>query len=158
MTGYAFNACTIFKTADAYLRLTGDRAFLDEKLENGKTVLDQMDAFATDWETLPRGPHGLVDYGKNGNLLECAPEYINCVASLNAQNVWMMRQTAQWHRLHGEAARAQELQEKAAALLPAVLGLIQKRRRRLERLPPGRHAGGSAALRRFHLRRRRPGL
>ncbi len=125
VTGYAFNACTIFKTADAYLRLTGDHAFLDEKLENGKTVLDQMDAFATDWETLPRGPHDLVDYGKNGNLLECAPEYVNCVASLNAQNVWMMRQTAQWHRLHGEAARAQELQGKAASLLPAVLGLYK---------------------------------
>ena len=125
ITGYAFNACTIFKTADAYVRITSDRAFLDEKLEDGKSVLDHMDAFATDWETLPRGPHGLVDYGKNGNLLECAPEYIGCVASLNAQDVWMMRQVAQWHALHGESARAKELQDKAAALLPAVLGLYK---------------------------------
>ncbi len=125
VTGYAFNACTIFKAADAYVRVTSDRAFLDEKLEDGKTVLDHLDSFATDWETLPRGPHGLVDYGKNGNLLECAPEYINCVASLNAQDVWMMRRMAQWHALHGEPARAKELQEKAAALLPAVLGLYK---------------------------------
>ncbi len=124
--GYSFNACTIFKTADTYLRITGDRAFLDEKLEDDQTVLERMDAFATDWETLPKGPHGLVDYGGNGNLLECAPEYINCVASLHAQDVWMMRQMAQWHALHGEAARAQELQAKAAALLPAVLGLYKK--------------------------------
>jgi hypothetical protein len=125
ITGYAFNACTIFKTADEYLRVTGDRAFLDEKLEHGKTVLERMDAFATDWETLPKGPHGLVDYGKNGNLLECAPAYINCVPSLNAQDVWMMRRAAQWHALHGETARAKELEAKAAAFLPAVLGLYK---------------------------------
>ena len=67
MGGYAANACTIFQTADTYLRDTGDRAFLDEKLENGKTVLESMDAFATDWETLPKGPEGLVDYGGTGS-------------------------------------------------------------------------------------------
>ena len=125
ITGYAFNACTIFKTADEYLRVTGDRAFLDEKLEDGKTVLDHLDAFATDWETLPKGPHGLVNYGENRNLLECAPAYIHCVPSLNAQDVWMMRRAAEWHTLHGEAPRAKELQDKAAAFLPAVLGLYK---------------------------------
>ena len=126
ITGYAFNACTIFKAADEYLRVTDDRAFLDETLEDGKTVLEQLDAFATDWETLPKGPHGLVDYGKNGNLLECAPAYIHCVPSLNAQAVWMMRRVADWHMLHGETARAKELRNKAAAFLPAVLGLYRR--------------------------------
>jgi hypothetical protein len=125
ITGYAFNACTIFKTADEYLRVTGDRAFLDEILEDGKTVLDHLDAFATDWETLPKGPHGLVNYCENRNLLECAPAYIHCVPSLNAQDVWMMRRAAEWHMLHGETARAKELQDKAAAFLPAVLGLYK---------------------------------
>ena len=123
--GYAFNACTIFKTADEYLRVTGDRGFLDQKLEDGQTVLERLDALATDWQTLPKGPHGLVNYGENGNLLECAPAYIHCVPSLNAQNVWMMRRAAQWHTLHGDAARARELQDKAAAILPAVLGLYK---------------------------------
>jgi hypothetical protein len=125
ITGYAFNAFTIFKTADEYLRVTGDLAFLDDKLEDGKTVLNHMDAFATDWETLPKGPKGLVDYNGNRNLLECAPAYINCVPSLNAQDVWMMRRMAQWHTLHGELARANELEEKASAFLPAVLGLYK---------------------------------
>jgi hypothetical protein len=125
ITGYAFNACTIFKTADEYLRVTGDRAFLDDKLEDGKTVLDHMDAFATDWETLPKGPNGLVDYNGNGQLLECAPAYVNCVPSLNAQDVWMMRRMARWHTLHGELARAKELENNAAAFLPAVLGLYK---------------------------------
>ena len=123
--GYAFNACTIFKTADEYLRATGDTGFLDEKLEDGRTVLDHIDALATDWETLPKGPHGLVNYGENGNLLECAPAYIHCVPSANAQNVWMMRQAAQWHALHDDTARSKELQDKAAAFLPAVLGLYK---------------------------------
>jgi hypothetical protein len=125
ITGYAFNACAIFKTADEYLRVTGDCVFLDEKLEDGKTVLEHLDAFATDWETLPKGPQGLVNYGENGNLLECAPAYIHCVPSCNAQNIWMMRRMAEWHMLHGETARAKELQEKAAAFLPAVLGLYK---------------------------------
>jgi hypothetical protein len=125
ITGYAFNACTIFKTADEYLRVTGDLAFLDDKLEDGKTVLDHMDAFATDWETLPKGPNGLVDYNGNRNLLECAPAYINCVPSLNAQDVWMMRRMAQWHQLHGELGRAKELEDKVSAFLPAVLGLYK---------------------------------
>lgn len=124
-SGYAFNACTIFKTTDEYLRVTGDRAFLDEKLEDGKTVLDHLDAFATDWETLPKGPHDLANYGENQNLLECAPAYIHCVPSANAQDVWMMRRAAQWHALHGETARAKELQDKATAFLPAVLGLYK---------------------------------
>ena len=123
--GYAFNACTIFKTADEYLRVTGDLPFLDEKLEDGKTVLDHIDALATDWETLPKGPDGLVDYGRNGNLLECAPAYTDFVPSLNAQDIWMMRRAAEWHAVHGEQDRARELDAKAAAMLPAVLGLYK---------------------------------
>ena len=123
MSGYAANACTIFQATDTYLRDTGDRAFLDEKLENGKTVLENMDAFATDWETLPKGPEGLVDYGGPGQLLETPGLYVNCVAAVNAQNVWMMRVAADWQAAKGNAIRAKELREKAAAFLPSVLTL-----------------------------------
>jgi len=123
--GYAFNACAIFKTADEYLRVSGDRRFLDEKLEDGKTVLDHLDALATDYQTLPKGPHGLINYGGNGNLLECAPAYVNCVPSANAQNVWMLRQVAQWHALQGEADRAKQLNDKATDILLAVLSLYK---------------------------------
>lgn len=125
ITGYAFNAFTIFKTADEYLRVTGDHKFLDEKLEDGKTVLDHLDAFATDYETLSKGPHDLANYGENRNLLECAPAYIHCVPSLNAQNVWMLRRAAQWHASHGEAARAKQLRDRSAAILPAAIGLYK---------------------------------
>jgi hypothetical protein len=125
ITGYAFNACTIFKTALDYLRVTGDVAFLDEKLENGKTVLQRMDEIASDWKTLVLPDSPLANYGENGNLLECAPAYIHRVASCNAQDVWMMRQAAALQELKGNAVRAKELRGDAEKLLPAVLSLYK---------------------------------
>jgi hypothetical protein len=127
MHGYAFNACTIFKTAYDYLRYTGDDGFLQETLGNGKTVLENMDALATDWQTLPPGPpgSGLVNYGNNENLLECAPAYINCVPSVNAQDVWMMRCAADLQDMAGNSARATELRKLAADFLPHVLALYE---------------------------------
>lgn len=125
MGGYAFTACNLFQAANDYLRITGDTAFLDEKLENGKTVLECMDGYATDWETLPANVAGLRHYGENPNLLECAPAYIHFVPSLNAQNVGMMRSAAAWHALRGDAARATELRAKADAFLPKVMQLYK---------------------------------
>ncbi len=125
INGYAFNACTVFKTIDEYLRVTNDHAFLDEKLGNGRSVIETLDALATDWETLPKGHDGLANYGENNNLLECAPAYINCVSSCNAQDIWMMRQTAKWYMLHNNGARAKELEIKAANLLPKVMSLYK---------------------------------
>ncbi len=125
ITGYAFNACTIFKTALDYLRITGDLAFLDEKLADGKTVLERMDEIATDWQTLVLPDSPLANYGENGNLLECAPAYINRVASANAQNIWMMREAAKLQELKGSMLRAQALDRDAQILLPAVLRLYK---------------------------------
>jgi hypothetical protein len=124
MGSYAANACTIFNTADAYLRLTRDDAFLDEKLENGKTVLENMDELATDWETLPKGPDGLVDYGGPGQLLETPGLYVQEVASVNSQNISMMREDANWQDFKGNAERAKELRDKATAFLPLVMNLF----------------------------------
>lgn len=125
ITGYAFNACNIFKTAWDYLRVTGDLAFLNEKLEDGKSVLQRMDEMATDWKTLVHPDSPLADYGENRNLLECAPAYVGRVASCNAQDVWMMRQDAALQDLKGNAARARELRGDAEKLLPAVLSLYK---------------------------------
>lgn len=126
ITGYAFNACTIFKTTWDYLRITGDTAFLNEKLEDGKTVLQRMDEMATDWETLVHPGSALADYGENQNLLECAPAYIGRVASCNAQNIWMMRKDALLQELKGHADRARGLRAAAQNLLPAVLSLYKQ--------------------------------
>jgi len=125
INGYAFNACNIFQTTLDYLRVTGDLDFLDERLENGKTVLEKMDDMATDWKTLVLPDSPLASYGENNNLLECAPAYIHRIASCNAQNVWMMRQAAALQELKGNAARARELRDAAEKLLPAVLSLYK---------------------------------
>ena len=60
ITGYAFNACTIFKAADAY-RAHHRRPRLSRRKAGGRQdgAGSDLDSFATDWETLPRGPHGL---------------------------------------------------------------------------------------------------
>jgi len=125
INGYAFNACNIFQTTFDYLRVTGDLGFLDERLENGKTVLEKMDDMATDWKTLVLPDNPLASYGENNNLLECAPAYIGRVASCNAQNVWMMRHDAALQEMEGNAARAQELRDDAEFFLPAVLSLYK---------------------------------
>ncbi|MDB6064013.1 MAG: hypothetical protein JWR26_221 [Pedosphaera sp.] len=125
INGYAFNACNIFQTTFDYVRVTGDSGFLDERLENGKTVLEKMDDMATDWKTLVLPDSPLASYGENKNLLECAPAYIHRIASCNAQNVWMMRQAAALQELKGNAARARELRDDAEKLLPAVLSLYK---------------------------------
>jgi|EP01043_Picozoa_sp_COSAG02_P020712 hypothetical protein len=58
-------------------------------------------------------PDGLADYGGANNLLECVPTYIHKVASLNAANAWMMRQTA---ALTSNTSRRQELRGAADKL------------------------------------------
>jgi len=125
ITGYAFNACAIFKTTLDYIRITRDLAFLNDKLEDGNTVLQRIDGMATDWKTLVHPDSPLADYGGNGNLLECAPAYVGRVASCNAQDVWMMRQDAALQELKGNTPRAQQLRDDAAKLLPAVQSLYQ---------------------------------
>jgi hypothetical protein len=125
INGYAFNACNIFQTTFDYLRVTGDLGFLDERLENGKTVLEKMDDMATDWKTLVLPDSPLANYGENRNLLECAPAYIHRIASCNAQNVRMMREAAALQELKGNTARARELRDDAEKLLPAMLSLYK---------------------------------
>jgi hypothetical protein len=82
-----------------------------------------MDEIAMDWKGLELPDSPLANYGENRNLLECAPAYIHRVPSVNAQNVWMMRQTAALHETRGHKQRAEKLRAEAQRLLPAVLAL-----------------------------------
>ncbi len=83
---YSANDYSVFILLDNYLNVTGDRAFLGEKI-SGQTVLEQMDSIATHWKQLVQPGRTLADYGKPSNLLECVPTYINEVPSFNAANV-----------------------------------------------------------------------
>jgi hypothetical protein len=121
---YSANDFSVFILLNAYLDVTGDRAFLSEKI-NGQTVLEHMDAIATNWKKLVKPGRMLADYGKASNLLECVPTYINEVASFNAANVWMMRCVAEIQEAEGNKTRAEELRADANHLLPAVLALYE---------------------------------
>lgn len=123
--GYSFHSSIVTKATLEYLQVTRDLSFLDERLENGKTVLEQLDDIANDWKSLVLPDSPLASYGENPNLLECCPDYIHRVPSLNAQAVWIMRQVALLHELHNNPVRAGALREEAARLLPAVLALYK---------------------------------
>jgi hypothetical protein len=121
---YSANDYSIFILMNDYLDVTGDRAFLSEKI-NGQTVLEHLDAIATNWKKLVRPERTLADYGGASNLLECVPTYINEVASFNAANIWMMRRVAEIEEAEGDKTRAEELRADANHLLPAVLALYE---------------------------------
>jgi hypothetical protein len=118
---YAANDWSVFRSGEAYLDVTGDKKFLRQTVA-GKTVLEHMVRIATAYAKL-KCKAGLASYGENGNLLECAPEYIHCVASLNAANVHMLRRAAEYLDAAGEKARAADLRAQAAKVQAAVLGL-----------------------------------
>lgn len=121
---YSANDYSVFILLNNYLNVTGDRAFLSEKID-GLTVLEHMDAIATHWKTLVRPGRTLADYGKRSNLLECVPTYINEVPSFNAANIWMMRRVAKIQAAEGNKKRSDELRAEADHLLPAVLALYE---------------------------------
>ena len=123
MHGYATNAFYIFQSADEYLRVTGDDAFLNEKLENSQTVFERLSFFANDWKTLPVGPKQLIDFGDNTCLLECAPNYVHCVASMHAVSIWMLRRMADWQDYKKHPEKAQRLRAEADAWLPRLMTL-----------------------------------
>ena len=121
---YIANDYSLFILLDDYLNVTGDRAFLSERIHD-QTILEHLSAIATHWKTLVRPGRTLADYGKPGNLLECVPTYIHEVPSFNAANVWMMRRVAQIQAAEGNQVRAAELRAEAAHLLPAMLALYE---------------------------------
>lgn len=119
---YSFNDFVVFNQFATYVRITGDTAFLEE-LVAGQSVMDQLEQMALWWKRLVRPYSPLADYGEAWNLLECVPTYTHVVVSLNAANVWMMRQTAELRAIRGEHARAVALRQQANCLAAEVLKL-----------------------------------
>jgi len=121
--GYAANDVSIFRMACSYLSVTGDTAFLSERIAD-VTVLDRLRTLATDWKKLLLDPADrLADYGGAGNLLECVPTYIHEVPSFNAANVWMMRELAGILERSGSSDEAGRLRTQANEMSRAVLDL-----------------------------------
>ncbi len=118
---YGANDMTIFRLVHTYLAVTDDTEFLDEQVGD-RSVLEHLEALATNWQKLQRDKTlMLADYGENKNILECAPDYIHRVPSLNSANVWMMRTVASLYEQRGNTAKAKHLRDSAARMAQAVL-------------------------------------
>jgi concanavalin A-like lectin/glucanase superfamily protein/TAT (twin-arginine translocation) pathway-exported protein len=119
---YSANDLTVSSTAMNYVKLSGDWAYLSSVI-GGSSVLQRLTGAATYWRNFVRGGQQLADYGDNINLLEVLSRYTNQVASLNAGNVWLMRQVADLQTRTGNPGQAGPLTTAANSLLPNVLAL-----------------------------------
>jgi hypothetical protein len=122
---YSANEYAVFHMVSTYINVTGDAAFLDEKI-NGITVLQRLEQIATAWKQLIDGKSLLADYGGPENVSETVQAYIHKVPFLNAANVWMMRSLAQLYIYKNEKQRAKELDSTASALSKEILNLYVK--------------------------------
>ncbi|GAA1537731.1 hypothetical protein HD600_001359 [Microbacterium ginsengiterrae] len=116
---YSVNDYAMIRLVHDYVRLTGDIAFLSERVAD-TTVGASVREWATAWKAL-RNDTELADYGEIDNLLECVSSYTHEVAGLNAANVWNMRTAASIVELEGDESTAAELRRSAEELLPSVI-------------------------------------
>jgi hypothetical protein len=119
---YSANDLTVTSIALNYVNLSGDWAYLGSKV-GGSSILEHLTGSATYWHNFVQSGQRLADYGAPINLLEVLPKYTNQVVSLNAGNVWMMRQVADLHKRSGNPSEASALTKSATQLLPNVLDL-----------------------------------
>ena len=119
---YAVNDFAMVSMASTYVRWTGDRDWLTSGVEGSdERVIDALRRYATNWNRFKTGS-GLADYGGLDNLLECVHTYLHEVASLNAANVFNLREATRLLAHVGEPDDGAMLRE-AESLLRDVQGL-----------------------------------
>jgi hypothetical protein len=123
---YSVNDFAMTRLVRDYVRLSGDRAFLDHELAAAdgpsRPLREHVEEWSLAWKSLRRGS-ALADYGEIDNLLECVSTYVHEVASLNSTNVWCLRVAAEVAAMGGDEARAKELRAEADELVGHVLEL-----------------------------------
>jgi len=115
---YSCNDYGMTRLITTYLRVTGDFAWLDHQA-GPRTVREHLRSLAAHYRTLDRGS-GLADYGDRNSLLEAVGTYEHEVASLNAANVWILRENAALLAHLGDAVAAAQFRTEADALVPRV--------------------------------------
>lgn len=115
---YSCNDYAMTRLVSLYVRVTGNTGWLDHRVGE-RTVLEHVRTFAAHYRTLDRGS-GLADYGDRNSLLEAVGTYEHEVASLNAANVWILRELATLLEHRGDAAAAAPLRRDATALIPRI--------------------------------------
>jgi hypothetical protein len=112
---YGVNDMAIVRCAQNYLRVTGDFAWLDQRIGD-HTALEHLVSHATYWKQLDKNGHGLADYGKIENLLEVVSTYLHETAGMNAGNVSSMRFVADLLDRRGDSSRASQLRAEGKEL------------------------------------------
>ncbi len=112
---YAVNDMGILRCSHDYLRVTGDMAWLDKRID-GKPAVEHLVDHALYWKTLDKHGHGLADYGELDDLLEVVSTWTHEVAAMNAGNVYGMRFVASLLEHRGDSARAAQLRSEATEL------------------------------------------
>jgi hypothetical protein len=115
---YSCNDYAIVRLISWHVRVSGDTAWLDQPVA-GRTIREHVIACATHHRSLDRGS-GLADYGDRNSLLEAVGAYEHEVASLNAANVWMLREAAALLDRAGDSARAADFRLEADTLVPRI--------------------------------------
>ncbi len=117
---YVANYPMLFRIATTYLRVTGNRAFLHQKV-GSKTVLEHLDRLALHYRDYLMPDGGLADFGGNPwHFLECVPTYIHATAGFNAAYVSMLRDMADLYEFQGNQTLAQQRRAAAEKLVGAI--------------------------------------
>jgi hypothetical protein len=117
---YVANYPMLFRIATTYLRVTGDRAFLNQKV-GSRTVLDQLDRLAMHYRDYLMADGGLADFGGDPwHFLECVPTYIHATAGFNAAYVTMLRDMADLYEYEGKKSLAEQRRTAAERLVSAI--------------------------------------
>jgi len=119
---YGANDYTVFYSTYTFINLTGDWAFLDEKIGT-TTVINRLEEISTAWRKLTDGKSYLADYGGAENLSETVPSYLHKVPFLNAANVWMMRSMASIFDKKGLNDKSVQFRKEADDIAKEVLDL-----------------------------------
>jgi hypothetical protein len=120
---YAVNDMGILRCSHDYLRVTGNFAWLDKRIE-GRSILDHLVEHALYWKKLDKFGHGLADYGNLDDLLEVVSTWIHEVPAMNAGNVYGMRFVATLLERRGDSTRAAELRAEATELAARINRLL----------------------------------
>ncbi len=118
---YSCNDFAMLRLISAYVRVTGNREWLST-LVAGETVLDHCRKLAHHYRSLGDGT-GLADYGDRNSLLEAVGSYTNVVASLNATNVWNLRELAWLEEVAGFDGKSASLLSGAQQIVTSLLTL-----------------------------------
>jgi|GEM_PF-2211678 len=116
---YAFQPYALTRIVSDYVEATGDHAWLDRTLGNGKTVFDNLETIIGSFDERYRTREGLLDFGHNRHLIELqVADYEGVVPNPNFEHVWTWRALERLGRLAGREPRP-DLLERAERLKAA---------------------------------------